>query len=296
MCCVVAGCGPAALEDSSKELMVAMEKVRPLHKTLGTPGIADWLAHHDEPGQTFSEYLQCSPTLPRGQRRVIYIQPLGEFTKSQRRIITLTVDFMACYFNLTVKVNAEIPLSVIPAGARRKHPEWGMDQILSGYVLRNILKPRLPADAAAVIAFTTSDLWPGRGWNFVFGEASIRERVAVWSIYRNGNPDESEDAFRLCLMRTIKTAVHETGHMFSMLHCIKYECCMCGSNHRAESDSHPLYLGPECMAKICWATDTDPVDRYSRLAAFCDENGFVEERDFFRKSIEALGGDPTAAE
>jgi archaemetzincin len=201
---------------------------------------------------------------------------------------------MGRYFNLPVKVKDKLPLSVIPAKARRKHPEWGVDQILSGYVLRNVLKPKLPDDAAAFIAFTTSDLWPGRGWNFVFGEASIRERVGVWSIYRNGNPDENEDAFKLCLKRTMKTAVHETGHMFSMLHCIKYQCCMCGSNHREESDRHPLYLCPECMAKVCLATQTDPVGRYRKLAEFCDKNGFDEEADFYRKSIKVLGGEGSA--
>ena len=26
----------------------------------------------------------------------------------------------------------------------------------------------------AVLALTTSDLWPGEGWNFVFGQASLR--------------------------------------------------------------------------------------------------------------------------
>ena len=44
------------------------------------------------------------------------------------------------------------------------------------------------------------------------------------------------------------TATHETGHMFSMLHCTAYECCMCGSNHREESDRRPVYLCPECTA------------------------------------------------
>ncbi len=91
-----------------------------------------------------------------------------------------------------------------------------------------------------MIALTTSDLWPGKGWNFVFGQARLRERVGVWSLYRNGDPDESEGAFRLCLLRTIKTATHETGHMFSLRHCTKYECNMCESNNSEESDRSPM--------------------------------------------------------
>jgi archaemetzincin len=58
--------------------------------------------------------------------------------------------------------------------------------VLTGYILHEILEPERPADALAYLALTATDLWPGRGWNFVFGEANLRERVGVWSIYRNG--------------------------------------------------------------------------------------------------------------
>ncbi len=273
---------------SPNALDKVMEKLRPLHKKPGKPGPGDWLSVHHEPGQTFDEYLRCRPVTPQGKRNVIYVQPLGDFTSTQRRIVALTADFMGCYFNVPVKIKEDLPLSLIPAKARRTHPTWGMKQILSTYVLDTVLIPRLPKDAAAYIAFTSSDLWPGRGWNFVFGQASIRERVGVWSIYRNGDPDKSTADFRLCLLRTMKTATHETGHMFSMLHCILYQCNMCGSNHREESDRRPIFLCPECLAKLCWATRSDPVTRYKKLADFSKKNGFTAEADFCNKSIRAL--------
>lgn len=275
-------------------LLRAVETLRPLHKSMPRPGPNDWLAQHDEPGQRFDEYLACRPSLPTPRRRVIYIQPLGEFSAKQKEIVALTVDFMGRYFNLPVKMKEALPLSVVPAEARRAHPSWGDKQILSTYVLDDVLKPRLPKDACAYIAFTTSDLWPGRGWNFVFGQASLRERVGVWSIYRFGDPEEGEAAFRLCLKRTIKVGTHETGHMFSLLHCIAYPCNMNGSNHLAESDRQPLWLCPECMAKICWMTRCDPLERYRKLAEFCDKAGLTEERDFYRKSATALAGEEPA--
>ena len=267
-----------------------MEWIRPLHTKLGKPRPGDWLDRHKEPGQTFREYLACRPVKPTRARRTIYVQPLGEFTATQRRIVTLTAEFMGHYFDLPVKVSKDLPLSIIPKTARRVHPSWGMKQILSTYVLDDVLRPRLPKDAVAYIAFTTSDLWPGRGWNFVFGQASLRERVGVWSIYRNGDPDESAAAFRLCLLRTMKTASHETGHMFSMLHCTRYECNMCGSNHREESDRRPIALCPECVAKIWWITGVDPVERYRKMAAFFKEQGLKPEQAFCEKSIAALAG------
>jgi archaemetzincin len=256
----------------------------PLHAKLGKPRPGEWLDKHPEPGQDYREYIASRPVRPTRQRGVIYVQPLGEFNATERKIITLTAEYMQIYFGLPVRIKKDMPLSVIPAKARRVHPTWGDKQILSTYVLSDVLRPRLPKDAVAYIAFTTSDLWPGAGWNFVFGMASLVERVGVWSIYRNGDPDASADAFRLCLRRTIKTATHETGHMFSIPHCTFYECNMCGSNHRAESDRHPLWLCPVCLAKLCWATKVDPQKRYEKLAAFCKKHGLEREREFYQKS------------
>jgi archaemetzincin len=269
-------------------LPAKLKKLLPLHEPLGTPQPGDWLAEHPEEGQTFRQYVQSWPATPDRRRRVIYVQPLGDFTETQRKIVTLTAEFMQVYFGLPVRMRRDLSLDVIPAEARRKHPSWGMDQILSTYVLEQVLYPRLPHDATAYIALTTSDLWPGEGWNFVFGQASLSRRVGVWSIYRNGDPEESEEAFRLCLVRTIKTATHETGHMFSMHHCTQYACNMCGSNHRAERDRLPLWLCPHCLAKLTWATKVDPEARFEKLIDFCKANGLRKERAFYEKSLLVL--------
>ena len=60
--------------------------------------------------------------------------------------------------------------------------------MLSTYVLDDVLLPDRPRDALAYLAVTARDLWPGDGWNFVFGEANLRARFGVLSIYRNGHP------------------------------------------------------------------------------------------------------------
>ena len=276
---------------SVEKLREMMEKLRPLHKKLGKPHPGDWLYHHKEPGQSFSRYVRSSPVVPRGRRRTIYIQPLGEFTKGQRRVVTLAAEFMGLHFNLPVKIREDLPLSVIPKSARRTHPTWGDKQILTTYVLDKVLKSNLPKDAFVCVAFTSSDLWPGRGWNFVFGQASLRERVGVWSIYRFGDPDENEKSFRRTLLRTMKTGTHELGHMLTMYHCIAYECNMCGSNSLPESDRRPLALCPECMAKVCWATRTHPVERYRKLVGFCKQHGLKPEAARYREFLKALGAD-----
>lgn len=272
----------------SARMMATIERLKPLHQRLGEPQPGEWLDQHEEPGQTFRQYLAARPTTPTGRRVCLYVQPLGNFQPEQRKIVELSAEYLGHYFNRPVKLLRALPLSVIPENARRVHPQWGVKQILSTYVLDKILKPRLPKDAAAYIAFTASDVWPGRGWNFVYGQASLRDRVGVWSINRNGDPSGGDDAFRTCLRRTLKTATHETGHMFSLRHCIAYECNMCGSNHRQESDRHPLFLCPECHAKVCWATASDPVSRYGQLAGFCRRHGLEAEQQYFEKAAAAL--------
>ncbi len=280
----------AAAEPADKQMLPPnFVKLIPLHTKLGKPRPGEWLDQHPEPGQTFRQYVAGKPIRADRQRRVLYVQPLGDFNPTQKKIFDETAEFMGIYFQLPVKRREGISLDVIPDFARRKPGGARSEQILSTHVLYEVLKPRLPRDAVALIAFTTADLWPGEGWNYVFGQAALADRVGVWSINRYGDPTGGEEAYRLCLLRTLKTATHETGHMFSMAHCTLYECNMCGSNHLPEADRRPLALCPNCLAKLCHATGADPAKRFRQLVVFYKAHGLKEEREFCEKSLAAMG-------
>lgn len=275
---------PAALQD-------AIERLTRYHDSIRAPAPGDWLFEHNEPGQSFDEYRRQDPVTPDlddSGRRKLYIQPLGPLTATERKIVGLAGDYMGRFFGLPVVVKDGLPLSIVSPKARRVHPQSGTEQFLTSYILQDVLAPRLPDDASAFISFTSSDLWPGDGWNFVFGHASLRERVGVWSMHRNGDPDAGDPQFKRVLLRTLKIAVHETGHMFSMHHCIARACVMNGANSLKESDEHPLWLCPQCMAKVSWAGQLDPVLRYERLFEFAESHGFRREAQLFRQSIDAL--------
>jgi len=182
-------------------------------------------------------------------------------------------------------VQWQIALASIPARARRTHPSWGDPQVLTSYILHEILEPERPADALACLALTASDLWPGQGWNFVFGQANLRERIGVWSIYRNGDPGED---FTLCLRRTLSTASHETGHILGLAHCTAYSCLMNGSNHQEEKDRRPMHLCPVCLRKLCWNLRFEPVPYLMKLKEFCQQNGFDPESGWYERAIAAL--------
>jgi archaemetzincin len=269
-------------------IRAAANKIRPLHTKMGPPQPGDWLVSHKESGQTFDQYLKSNPNRPGKTLTTIYIQPLGEFDPTQQQLIEQTADLLGRFYGVPVKTLDKIGLEVIPAKARRVHPSWGDKQILTTHVLYDLLKPRRPRDAVAVLALTTSDLWPGEGWNFVFGQADLNQRVGVWSLYRNGDPHESNDTYRLCLLRTLKTATHETGHMLGIQHCTAYECGMCGSNNRPESDRRPLAFCPECEPKVWWACGADPAKRYESLAESAEKQGLDDEAQIWKRSLEAI--------
>lgn len=266
---------------SGPSIKKTIKQLKPLGKPLGKPEPGQWLSMHNEPGQTFSQYVRIQPNVLTANRNKLYVQPIGEFSDTQQKLIKLSAEFLGIFYQCDVVTLDTKEEKGIPDSAKRKHPTWGDPQLLTSYILEEVLAPELPADAFALIAFTSSDLWPGERWNFVFGYASFRDRVGVWSLYRHGDPDESEAAFKKCLMRTIKIATHETGHMFSMQHCTRYECGMQGSNSMPESDDQPIHLCPQCHAKMIYATGCDPVKRFAKLITFCRAHDLSDELEYF---------------
>lgn len=249
----------------------------------------DWLVSQKEPGETFEEYIAANPTLPTAERRTIYIQPIGTFSAEQKRAMQLSADYMNAFYNLPVKLSCEIPLGKVPKDKSRKIEYRNNLQIRTSYFLDDMLPKMLPKDAAALVAFTNYDLYPGDTWAFVFGQATFFERVGVYSLYRLSDiAFERNNAAERLLTRTLKIAMHETGHMFSMKHCTKYECLMSGTNHLDETDRRPLDNCPECMAKVAWATNYDPVERYNNMAAFWKKNGRPDEARLMLEKAKAV--------
>src|SRR6516164_1262744 len=106
-------------------------KLRPLADPLPPPRPGDWLAEHDEPGQTFAEYLDAHPVRKSDKLHTNYLCLAGHFTEAQRRILALTQDYLAPFFRCPVKVQRQIALGSIPTKARRTHPSWGDPQVLT---------------------------------------------------------------------------------------------------------------------------------------------------------------------
>lgn len=247
----------------------------------------DWLANHFERGQTFDQYLQSSPNLPDESRSILYLQPLGAFPGDQEVLLELFAEFTGLYFHQEVR---RLPsLDIGPdAFESRVLEATGQIQYKSHDIL-DFLKERLPEDAYCLIAITMSDLYPDESWNFVFGQASLRERVGVFSFLRfapsfYGEASSEDDAI-LFRRRSCKTLAHEIGHMYGILHCLYFNCVMNGSNHLRESDTHPMHMCPVDLRKMKHAAVFDFGKRYEALSDFYAREGMEEEKEWTRRQL-----------
>ncbi|MFH1238944.1 MAG: archaemetzincin, partial [bacterium] len=159
----------------------------------------------------------------------------------------------------------------------------------TAFLREQVLEPNLPGDAFCYLGITMIDLYPNEKWNYVFGEASFRERVGVYSLVRYfpefWNESESKGSNVLVLRRSCSTLAHETGHMFGIEHCIYYECLMCGSNSLEESDRRPLHLCPVCLRKLQWNIGFNVIKHYEDLEKFYRTNGLTAEADWIKNRL-----------
>jgi archaemetzincin len=163
------------LSELAPTLRGAFAADAPEFEPIPQPGPNDWLAVHDEPGQTFDEFRASRSNRPTQDRHAIYLQPLGNFISGRSPSIEKLREFAAAFFAMEAKV---LPLAALDSSkfTSRRNPYTGNLQILTSDVL-NFLKAGVPGGAFCVIAITMEDLYPEPSWNFVFGQASLRERV-----------------------------------------------------------------------------------------------------------------------
>jgi archaemetzincin len=87
--------------------------------------------------------------------------------------------------------------------------------------------------------------------SYVFGEARQGGRCALISINRlKRNPDGSEATMPVLLERASKVALHELGHLFSLVHCEDERCLMHFSGGVKDLDKSPPYFCRYCSVYL----------------------------------------------
>ncbi len=254
------------------------------------PGPDDWLASHPEKGQSFVQFVESRPNIPGQPRSSIVIAALKGGERPSIVSAELLRDYASAFYATPAKV---IETSALgdekPLSRTNKHTK--KLQLKTPDILA-ILAKRLPDDAFCVMAFTMIDLYPDDDWNYVFGQASLKERVGVFSFARYESSFFGEAAKPgddlLAKRRALGVMAHEIGHMFGLAHCVHYACAMNGSNNLSETDRAPLHLCPICLRKVWSSVKFDPVQRYGAIAKIYADVGLETDKKWVDERIAEL--------
>ncbi|MCX5654119.1 MAG: archaemetzincin [Planctomycetota bacterium] len=260
-----------------------------LFSPMPVPQPGDWMQAHPEAAQSFQEYVASRPVRPTAGRHTVYLSQLGPMAPKDRARMNLLREYLETYYALPVRFG---PAAGLEGVTSRDRAMFGrtVRQYLSREILEKTLPPLLPKDGFCLQAVTMEDLYPEESWNYVFGQAMLDARVGVYSLVRFypafWGQEESEASEAKGAKRSLQTLVHETGHMFGVWHCQKYECAMNGSNSLAESDRRPIHLCPECLKKFRWNIGFDVAGRYEALNKFYAAHGMAADAAWVEKRLD----------
>ncbi|MEN8150251.1 MAG: archaemetzincin [Planctomycetota bacterium] len=263
-------------------------------RRMGKPKPGEWLDRHDEPGQTFRQYVAERPIRATSDCNVLSFAPAGTFRPEEATVAGASFRFAGIWFGLAMRVLDPIEL---PGGENHRRKRFRylpepVDQYRTHWFLDRALPRLLSEDSVMLAAVTAADLYPSDDWEYVFGMAHLRRRVGVYSIARyfprfwgkKAEPGDHEQALR----RACKLVTHELGHCFGLRHCIEWECGMNGSNSLEESDGRPIHLCPVCLKKLRWNLGFDVIERYRRLHGFYDAHGLTAEAEWVERRIDRI--------
>ncbi|EAS03423.1 peptidase family M54 protein (macronuclear) [Tetrahymena thermophila SB210] len=272
------------LSSLSQKNQTQIKKIIGYFKPVPNPYSDDWLYNQKEEGQTFDKYIEKPRTIDTKKRK-IYIQPL-EQDINKEFVDKLKIFASAFFFG--IKVDFLPLLEVEKLGVKTRINE-NKKQFYAPKILE-LLKESKPKDAYCIIGICMTDIYNKESWNFVFGLASLQEKVGVFSFARYQEsfyyPKAQVDQ-DLVIYRSCKVMCHEVVHQFGIKHCIYYHCIMNGSNHYEESGSKPFQLCPVCLRKMQYALQFDLADRYRALIQATEtlKNKYFSQELFIYKNL-----------
>ena len=234
--------------------------------------------------QSFQDYRRSRPARQTARRCALYLSRVGELGAAPQAVVTATAEYLSVFFDLPVRPGADFDPTTLRPQAVRPHPGRGHPQLLTGYLLDEVLWLDRPEEALICLGVTAWDLCsddhPTGQWGSVFGEA-IYGHAGVWSLRHLGNPGGDDRAFRRCLKRSCAVATHEALHVLGLDHCADAPCNMRGS----ACLSGPLHLCPPCLRKLCWNRQIDLVPYLERVREWLGRRGLTEAAEHYESMI-----------
>lgn len=289
---------PAPLPEEQALILKTYETILPLDEKgfqrLPPAKPGEWLAHYKEDPQTIERYRMRAKIRPAPDRKTIVLQPLGTFDDEGNQLLQVMKEYAQVFFQLPARVEPALPWDEsIPKLTRQLPVSRRVGRYSKQYdgetIMDSFLKQRVPADAAVYLGITLEDLCTP-DTNYVFGVASFKDRVGVYSLARYfpefWGITRTEDSATQALRRACKVLNHETGHMFGISHCVFYRCSMNGSNTLEETDRAPVHFCPLCQRKLMWNIGYEPLKRFKELRTFYAKNKLEDEAMWMTERIE----------
>lgn len=254
---------------------------------LSTPKMGEWRFERNEKFQNFDDFKDTKKIKPIAEKKIIYLQPIGEFHNLELKEIQFLREYLQIYFQLETKILPEISSDIIPKNKRRVGNE-GNEQFLAGYFLDSVLINNFPKEAVVVMGISQKDLFPKPDWNYVFGMASYANGVGITSSYRFHDGNLTNENFNKSLERLIKISSHELGHMFGISHCLAANCVMNGTNSLYETDFHFARACSLCQRKLTSTLKFDHNKRLVELRNFFKKNALVREQKLVESDLKLI--------
>lgn len=130
-------------------------------------------------------------------------------------------------------------------------PEYAYNKKRNQYLATLILDKINPSSKEKkILAIIDKDLYAPE-LNFIFGQADPQKGVCIISLIRLHQAyyglKENQDLF---LLRSLKEAVHEIGHLLGLGHCPNPKCVMHFSNSLLDTDKKDYQFCASCKKKI----------------------------------------------
>jgi archaemetzincin len=90
------------------------------------------------------------------------------------------------------------------------------------------------------------------------------------------------------LRRTLKLAVCAVGQQVGIADFAAYPCGMNPVHNLADLDDKPLLFCPECVQKVWWLGDVEPLERYKQLVEFARQHHLEQEHRQWQRTLEAI--------
>lgn len=274
-------------QKAPNDILRSCYRLSPLTRQKHPVQAGEWRAVYTEVQEPLKAYLNRNPPQVTVNRCRLYVVQLGVFDVKGKQILEETKAYLHAFYQIPVTELPPVAITSFPTTDTRQNT-FGL-QLKTPVILDSLLPSLMPDSAFALIAFSLHDLYPSDDWNFVFGQAGLNTCVGVWSLARLGDYNHSDSLYNLCRQRTLNVAVHETGHIFGIKHCVRNECCMNGSLSLGESDRQPAWLCRECLAKVCLNRNMYPAAHINGLLAFHrDVTKDQEQIRYYKQALQLL--------